>query len=89
MPGGAEMSVQFACEICGVTRTVEEGAGQWFTIGINDFGPSRDRRKHVNVYWWPLGCRSLTEREVKHACSITHMLTVVEKWAGHTGERKV
>jgi hypothetical protein len=75
------MSQLFACEICSVTRTVEEGAGQWFTVGINDYGVGHNHRKHANVYWWPLGCRSFTDGEVKHACSVTHMLAVVKKWA--------
>ena len=76
------MSQQFTCDICGVTRTVEEGAGQWFTIGINDYGdPDRYQKKTITIYGWPLGCRSREDGKVLHACSISHMMDVVKKWA--------
>jgi hypothetical protein len=76
------MSQQFYCDVCGVVRTAEEGSGQWFTVGINDYGDGgRYRKKKLNVYGWPLGCKSQQDAEVKHACSKSHMLAVVKKWA--------
>jgi hypothetical protein len=70
----------FNCDICGVGRTEAEGSGQWFTVGINDYGPVEKRNRKLHVYGWPLGCRSQQDDIVKHACSLTHLLELVTNW---------
>ncbi len=75
------MGQTFHCDVCGVERTESEGAGAWFTIGINDFGPPERRNRKLDVYAWPLGCRSQQDEIVQHACSVTHMLELTKKWA--------
>lgn len=76
------MSQEFKCDICGVGRTQGEGAGQWFTLGINDYGdPGKYRKKKLHIYGWPLGSRSQQDEIVKHACSVTHMLELTKLWS--------
>lgn len=75
------MSQQFTCDICGVTRTESEGAGDWFTVGINDYGPPSKRSRKLHIYAWPLGCKSQQDDGVKHACSVSHLVSVVKSWA--------
>lgn len=74
------MAQNFECDICGVGRTESDGAGQWFTLGINDYGRQKQHRK-LHIYGWPLGCRSQQDDIVQHGCSISHLLELVTKWA--------
>ncbi len=71
----------FACDICGVECTETQRSGDWFTLGINDYGPPEKRNRKLHVYAWPLGCRSQQDDIVQHACSVTHMLKLVKRWA--------
>jgi hypothetical protein len=82
----------FACNICKVTRTDSEGSGEWYTLGINDYGGGKYRQKKLHVYGWPLGSRSQQDELVQHACSVTHLIELVKQWtkadcAAREGER--
>jgi hypothetical protein len=72
---------QFKCDVCGVERTDKAGSGDWFTLGINDYGPPAKRNRKLHVYAWPLGCHSQQDDAVQHACSVTHMLELAKNWA--------
>ena len=83
------MSQSFKCDVCGVMRTEIEGSGDWFTLGINDYGePNKYQKKKLHVYGWPLGSRSQQDAEVKHACSVTHTLELVKLWASPKAESR-
>lgn len=75
------MSHQFICDVCGVVRTEIEGAGDWFSVGINDYGPPIKRSRKLHIYAWPLGCRSQQDDMLKHSCSKSHLLEIVKAWA--------
>lgn len=77
---------EFHCDICGVERSRDEGAGLWFTLGLNSYGPPEKRRHKLHVYGWPLGCNSKEDGIVQHACSVSHMLELVSRWASTTKE---
>jgi hypothetical protein len=70
----------FACDICGVTRTEAEGAGDWFSVGVNEYGTKPHRL--LKIYAWPLGNNSREDDSVHHLCDVTHLLKFVKKWAG-------
>jgi hypothetical protein len=72
---------EFSCDVCRVKRTEDEGAGQWYTVGINDYGPFEKRSRKLHIYAWPLGCRSQQDEIVQHACSLTDLVILVTRWA--------
>lgn len=75
------MSQTFHCDVCGVERTRDEGSGDWFTLGINEYGPVERRSRRLHIYAWPLGCQSKEDETVQHSCSVTHMLELTKRWA--------
>ena len=75
----------FRCNVCSVERTESEGSGDWFTVGINDYGPPEKRHRKLHIYGWPLGCRSQQDDIVQHACSLTHLLELVTDWTRGRG----
>jgi hypothetical protein len=70
------MAFSFSCDICGVQRTRDEGAGQWFTLAVELGG------RAIRVFRWPTGS-SLKEvhDSLHHLCSRTHLQEFIHKWA--------
>jgi hypothetical protein len=78
----------FRCDICGATRTEIVGEGDWFTIGINDYGLPTKRSRVLHVYAWPLGCDSRQDDLIRHSCSLAHLLDIVTQWSLLGAEKK-
>lgn len=72
------MATVFRCDICGALRDRDEGEGDWFSVGVN----RTEKTRSLNVYAWPLGCKSQSDDSVHHFCGAAHLGKFVIKWAG-------